>query len=1282
MDNEFDTIQLRKINKFQRLLAMMLCLVMMFSLCGADLISIVLATENAQQNTAEETRTETREDVKARLMDQIRYEGWDPYSSDMTLDEFYALMELFDEGKLPLDSSVKRGIAALGMAGLAIDEEPSVNYIPRTMFMFRGLPLDDSVEYQNGDEPISYNTVTGYENDLTNYPPGLDNYGSGYQVPPTNWEGVMLGAEKTQVVIVADGQNDDNYNISGNVIQSLFKNYMPYGYYVRRVTVESTEVAVLGAIKLSGEDGYVYYYLTDENQNTDVSTTKLEDGKKFIVEYSSIEHTVQYEVHMDKLDGEDVTAERTDANVLGADLNDTWENIIFGTTHLNKTDGGAYSFTAYAPYGYTVEFYLVRTNEETGTGGSEWGEPELLLGMDTAGSFTDVNNGWALGVEPDYYNGSVISDSAAIAPSANGPATLTMSGNIFNNGVHHDRKIIAVVHKNEQPVFLVAPLKFNTNNVSGRGTSATTQVTTAGGETIPYDYEDVYLWANGSNREKYNLSGLNTTASEGNLRDGNVATNDRWNWSSGGVLKDGPVYMTEEDDGTYSYQWTWQTNDGSGGYTLDSLEINGVAVTIPFFPKQSIRPDYQTGTTGGSTAWYTEADIGNGIHIKVEFLMVFNPGGVAQRVYRITATGARSNVTISAMNLIQGTGADEFVTYHLTGVTDDTGTASVEYYNVGETWKSTPQGNITVYQNGTALDLNGDGDHYGANFRFKLVDGYTSPYYLWEGMQTGEVIQDQASAKRDSDGNVILTELNPVISLDGFTGTLDSSNVYGPDADGWYYIRVTTQGGNKVALLTIGAKQLRYVVRYIPNTVEVSNPVGVPTFDHTDEPDFEISQEYAEQYDTANGSYYDVTVDNVIVLPDALPSDPSSNYKFVDWVLVDLEGKPITDKQTGAEFHYRITHINLLEVVDYAFPNDSLGGAATDIYVLRLMPKWEPIEHPFTYKIALNWVDALGSVHEELYEDWGSSLTDWDPENGPLAVKVFKDAAPFKEWLLRHPTYSFWDAVNNATEKADVTAALDDYVRYIEGVSIGDSSYQNILDSLNNMDYGGESGTPNGTDDYFRIGTDDPFSIEADDYFRIGTYASNNESSTPNGEDDFSRNGSYSFGVYENNGFIVIWMYEDKGYIAITEKGGSPNESFLYQIIDENGETLTVSVKGGGETFVLAPLGDYTIRAIDDWSWRYEDGVCSQSTAVPKDGEVALKVTGEHYEKSTAIHADYTNDRNDKMWLGGENSEDNRFGGSSTTGKKQGADSRKTEYVLPTVVYDYGKKKHDEGDDQ
>lgn len=1376
----------------RRCLALMLCLGMLLPMFGGLIASSAAAPET--------------EDVKTRLLRQITHEGWDPYSESMSIEEFYALMELFEDGTLPLEAESAEAapaekqnasfISAFSPYALLTDDEPGTDesgtdepgtdepepdaeevYIPRTMFMFSGLNHagetdgnDNSIASQPGEDitgkhfgpPLEYNSNILYNEDTReepeDYPAGLDPYGMNYMRPPAGWDGVKVNEESRAVVIVP-GQNVNNPSIAGDVDQSLFLKYD--NRYVRRITAQNTEATILGAIKLSGQQEYVYYYLTDDKQSSDVSTTTLPAGHKFIVEYLPIEHEITYKVKMDTLDGTDVTNQRESVNVLGNDIRDTWENIIFGTEHPGKTDGGSYAFTGYAPYGYTVEFYLQ----------TEHGAPVLQLGKDNPGAYTGVNGGWALGKEPDYLNGT--KNEAHISPSPNGTKKLVVSGAFYNDEVDSNRTVIAVVTKNADPTFLVAPLKLDTNNVSGRGTSAKTTVKAKIKGTnkeveIPYDYEDLYNWAkNQDSKYDYyeNDSSLGNAKKE-NIAAGNVATSDNWNWNNGSDYRNGAVKMTKEADGTWSYQWTWQTNNGDN-QILDTLEINGVGIMIPYFAKHAAEENNNTynqeypGTDGGFKTWYTETDIDHGIHIKVEYLMVF--AGKPQRVYRITVTGARSNVNITGMNLMQyGSGADEFATYKLDGVTgatlkgdsvgDGTHAAAIQYFNDKSEWSdNTPQGTVVVKSDNNGINFNGDQNLHGANIRFKLADGYDSPYYLWESTKGG-VIEGQASIVRDEEtGEIDYSTMNQVQPLPA-SGQLESSYIYGPDKYGWYYIRVTTQGPqqdhHKIALLTIVARQVRYVVRYIPSYESVkheqngalqrgssfvgvvANPENMPEFDHTNDsshdsffdPDNGIP---GEQYDNKEGAYYDTAVDDVVILPTAVPTDPNistsdatQKYRFADWVLVDDKFNPVwawtnrsgaavqvtTDKfgnrilitpntedgaihhpalwddksnslivgndyqlqwnsaaasyeladdsgtvhdvenwvtltrdgklayasngtpvdvpaeidlttllsswgvrdangdaaaiSASSEFHYRSNRITLEDVNQYAIANEGLGGDQTDVYVLRLMPVWGPIENPFNYKVALNWVDAQGNLYEEFFDElWSPVVTDWEIDgNNYLTVQVIKDAEPFRNWIAQHPTYAYWDDVNNnnalyrnmTAERKDgedektheenshkamreeMANAIAEYLPALDSTKDDpekNAQYNKVLDALCRRDISGEGSVNNGG----------------------------------NKKEDFWRLGNYAYQVFEDHGTIVVWMYETKGGLVFRKE--VDKEPFVYD--DEFYFTVT-DVTVGQDGFDRLPLND-TYRAYpekvydedgnprttldkDTWLVKFEDG--------------------------------------------------------------------------------------------
>ncbi|MCH5197827.1 MAG: hypothetical protein J1E34_02870 [Oscillospiraceae bacterium] len=1138
---------------------------MVFTLIGGISISSIRVFGSSAANAAQQ---ETRKEIKARLLKLIRAGKWDPYSADMSIEEFYALMELFEEGKLPIksDSSAgSPGISAPGFDEPGI-EEPSTGSsgvtIPRSMFMFSGLN-----KYSGANMPLEYNNISGAADEYENYPEGLDPYAQNFMRPPKDWGGVPVNNNSEAMVIVPNA-NINNPAIAGDVDQTLFLGYE--GYYIRRVTAQNTDVIVLGAIRLPDTDEYVYYYLTSDSQNTDVSTTTLPKGQKFIIHYSLSEHIVDYKLFMNSIN----SVASLPAGV-GLDS-------VFGADRPIKTEDGRYAFTATVPYGYTLELFLIKEEDE-----ASQGNPIVLLGFDSPGTYDSLNEGWALGKEPDYFNGTAI-DATILPNLRNAPSKLTVSGTIHNNDVHHNRTVIGVLREKSAPTFLVAPLKFNTDHVSNRGTSAITTITaknnvTGVTETIPYDYEDVYLWASGKGSSKYDYTNSSFGgASKANLQAGNIATGDSWGWR-GKEPYINTVAMNKETDGSYSYQWTWQTNNSDGGFTMDSLEINGVGITLPFYPKYTLRTDYKTGTNGGGTSWYTETDIDNGIHIKVELFMVFNQL-TQQRVYRITATGARSNVVISGMNLIMGQGAPEFSAYKLDGVTDGTGTSSVEYYINSNAWRSISQGTIAVNhdENGVNVGINFAGDsrnHY-ANIRFKLADGYDSPYYLWENPQIG-IVEEQASIDRNPlTGDVIPDTKRSVKPLSEASGALDSHYIYGPDDEGYYYIRVSTQMDYKFVLLTVGALPVRYVVRYVPSykSVNISapadsdvgiidNPKNMPEFTHYGDTCHESFRDPTnnipdEQYDDKDGAYYDTAVDRVIVLPSSIPTDPNSNYIFVDWVLVDNNYAPVID-ENGNELRYRSSNIVLADINQYAIKNEELGGDNTDVYVLRLMPTWRKIENPFNYKVALRWVNALGEVNEEYFQgDWRDVLTDWDLSNGELTVKVIKDAVPFLDWIAQHPTYTFWDEVNNAVNDDEIRNALNGYAP--STIDRNGELYNYVLDVMLKKDVNGKNG------------------------------------------DDFIRIGGYAYLVKENDGTIVVWMYENKGGLVfhkdVSDEPFTPDDEFFFTVTDvtvEANHKLNSTYKAFPEHVYNANGTEREVLDSDAWIVTFKNGSIE---SIVKDG--------------------------------------------------------------------------------
>lgn len=144
--------------------------------------------------------------------------------------------------------------------------------------------------------------------------------------------------------------------------------------------------------------------------------------------------------------------------------------------------------------------------------------------------------------------------------------------------------------------------------------------------------------------------------------------------------------------------------------------------------------------------------------------------------------------------------------------------------------------------------------------------------------------------------------------------------------------------------------------------------------------------------------------------------------------------------------------------------------------------------------------------------------------------------------------------------------------------------------------------------------------------------------------------------LYTNDRLGIILLATGMTQLTIEEVGALSNESFIYHI---TGKTLGgkevdlyVSVEGGGSTTVNILPGDYVVEEMDDWSWKYDN-----KNTYGKDGEI-WKLYEDNLKKAeTSLRyrddfpileehktVTYEHERNEKVWLGGENHNDNRFG--------------------------------------
>ena len=1258
-----------------RLITMLLCLSLVLSVFSGINIPVIRASDNAQ--------AETRQEIKAHLMDMIRNEDWDPYSADMTIEEFYALMELFDEGKLPLQSTqtiaTSRALSAQGL------DEPSAiaddTYIPREKFLFAG--LNNYVRRDGSDDnasPLDYDNINGAVDEPENYPAGLDPYNSGYMRPPaTTWDGIEVTDTKTnRVVLVSEDANADDPAVAGNVIQDFFAKYT--GYYIKQVTIDGANINVLGVINLGNR--YIYYYLSAEGQNTQVSTTTLPDEAKFIIEYVPVEHQIKYQVKLEDENNRDITNDIPENVVFYGSNSPTkvsWVNSIFGSSPPKRTTDGAYSFDVVVPYGYELKIFIsiemtvdipyaretnnqsfhveidhtgtkenvrkswldaytdylkaegfitddvsnhiIETSDSNGNITLKWADEtdpnedahnSILARMtERINDFTPHNNGFPLGMYPNYTEKG--EGGFKILPNkSNSPTEHTMRETFYNHLVKADRTITAVLKKQEDPTFDVSRILQLSDGAKNRGSSATKKFAFDSIDKYDEDYE--YHNENGTA-----VGGKDDPLTHGSSYPNIQSENNAWGWEkeTGDSFRGKPQNMVyDEKTGTYSYTWFFQTNSGEGGYYLDAFEVNGIPVTIPFYPKYNWKDSYvfQNGTDKADEKhpYYTEVTLADGAILRLEFLLGWG-SSTPQRHYRITVTGARSNVVVTGLNLMTGNGAPEFVTYNLVGVYSDQDGYSqtapaIEYYSKKNNWTRKAQANVIVDSDNLGIYYdNGDSKYHGANIRFKITTGYGNPYYMWTNRH-GDVIEDQSSVELDDEGNI--TSYNSLKYLsDVAEGTqLDSRFIY-DGGDGYYYIRVTTQKDYRFALLTLVARTIKYTVRYTPdydngteiwngfvldskNGLEkltqdwmdnhpkkngessnididnmpyyVHNPKICNLWEMAKDSTGNVPQEYQDilhQYDDNDGPYYDLIFNTMATIASdsygaIRPKDKNKNYTFQNWILVGEDFTPVKDENDNY-IQFLGGAIDLTKYSDYAVKHVAFGNADTDIHVLRLMPVWKHIENPFTYNVVLNWVDNLGQLHiEDFSEYWDEVVTEMTV-SGQVYVFLNKDAKPLRDWIANHPTYTFWNDVNNATTKEEIEKALKEYIE-----NGGDNdNYDTILEFLSK-----------------------------------GTNIDDEE---PEWSEVFERLGKDVFIVKKDGGEISIWMYEDKAGLVfrkeVKEEPFIPDDEFYFTItnarVGENYESPLTGKYKAYPQFVYDEDGNPRDRTDDDaWLVEFKDG--------------------------------------------------------------------------------------------
>lgn len=334
-----------------------------------------------------------------------------------------------------------------------------------------------------------------------------------------------------------------------------------------------------------------------------------------------------------------------------------------------------------------------------------------------------INDGWSLGTSIYYEQNGL--------PNINkGPETYKLKYTAFNNNATEDYHILVLLKVVDRHPTFDARAALATDNLKGRGS---------------------------------------TGIDEGiNYMSGNLRTLDSWNWNTGGTLRNTLQPLEKQEDGSYSWNWTFQTN--TGNFTLDSFIVNGVACMVPFVPTLN----YNTGETRPPEETTKTTILPAGTNVTIEYVRCFNND--SQRVYSVTFSKAYVDLILTSANLMSGDGAPEVVIYDLVGVKDNIVYINNEEFNLGK---------VVIGMSDTAI----------TSLKFNVKDYYNNP----------------TVTITDKDGTLLVTS-DDVQQLEN--GEYSLSNV-------------VMAGFKKIGLLYIKAVPTKFAIKYSPGIVTEAELPGL-----------------------------------------------------------------------------------------------------------------------------------------------------------------------------------------------------------------------------------------------------------------------------------------------------------------------------------------------------------------------------------------------------------------------------------------------------------------------
>lgn len=377
--------------------------------------------------------------------------------------------------------------------------------------------------------------------------------------------------------------------------------------------------------------------------------------------------------------------------------------------------------------------------------------------------------------------------------------------------------------------------------------------------------------------------------------------------------------------------WSFTTNTNGAIWILDSLQINGTKLNIP----------YANSLRWGQTKTETTT-LPSGTVVTLSLTRIQNN----KRTYTLSVSNCFEDITVTGGNL-NSSEWNEIIADRLTGVVFQILDHQLKDNPTYNQWKSLEQSEPFSVGSINSNDKNyWFPNQYNSKIkdgmRFRLLPGYVNPKVTYG---TPDSIDNNGLQN-------LITNLDTEPVYDQVTGEY------------WYYFDVTGQGGSSQTMLRIEAEVGQYSVTYEEGDLAVAGGTvtNLPSDSNT----------------------YNIIDENQIIVSSTIPVDTTGNNTFAYWT---LDGYKDNNNQ--------LIHISPNQLLNLEYVADYAVEGTNGKYILPLKAHWvdstKAEQISYTIQLILRDGTPDGNIVDTIYSNAPVGSTVIIQKDAPEIQKVLED---------------------------------------------------------------------------------------------------------------------------------------------------------------------------------------------------------------------------------------------------------------------------------------------------